>query len=333
MIKKEEHISTYFKYFSDRNIENVILKKTIRFTQPWMLNDPFEFNPVLLFDGNHEQDFFSINGVLMPSINDFYRYQLIESQINDYGVLSLTKNPFSFDMWNYYANGHKGFIIELKPDFNNHESFKSKDKEIYPINAIDYIDKFEIDIAKLSNGEGRFKLENFNKKFFFQKTNRWEYEQEYRLVRSLKDFGKEFNHSSGYREEKVYCGELPFEVINSITFGAHMSKENKKIIIETVKGTDINIFQALVNKNELDEYGKLGKITLFHIDSNKKMNMMKQMAPQLLSFDGEFIAEKETVILDKIEDLPYYNFYKEIVMEMFENRKKSTMEKYEGGNI
>ena len=96
-----KQLRTLFKYVPDSSpvIEGIFVKHRIRFTQPAALNDPLEFNPAIRF--NSDDDNFrkyAYQGITMPSIHDWYRLNLIESQINNYGVLSLTDNPFSFEL-------------------------------------------------------------------------------------------------------------------------------------------------------------------------------------------------------------------------------------------
>ena len=119
----EYELTGYFKYCSDdpRVINGIFRDHKIRFTQPAALNDPLEFDPIIRFENNGANyNWFSLNGIPLPSEESRLRHRLIEQQINAFGVLSLTKNPDSFDMWSRYANGHKGFLIEFKSDLNKH---------------------------------------------------------------------------------------------------------------------------------------------------------------------------------------------------------------------
>ena len=111
---------SYFKYCSNDSevLKGIFKHQKIRFTQPRALNDPLEFNPTMRFhDSEAKYQLYDVNGISFPSIELFFRVQVIESQINAYGILSLTKIPNSFDMWSQYANGHRGFVIELKDGF------------------------------------------------------------------------------------------------------------------------------------------------------------------------------------------------------------------------
>jgi hypothetical protein len=94
-------ITTYLKYCSDdpRVINGIFNEKKIRFTQPWALNDPLEFNPSIRSHPDHNiHAYYEFDGCTFPSEELFFRVQIVESQINNYGILSLTKALDSFDM-------------------------------------------------------------------------------------------------------------------------------------------------------------------------------------------------------------------------------------------
>ena len=95
-------LATLFKYVSDSSkvIDGIFRDHKIRFTQPAALNDPLEFNPVIRFDSEDDNyKCYKYGGVTMPSIHDWEYINLIESRINKFGILSLTDNPYSFEMW------------------------------------------------------------------------------------------------------------------------------------------------------------------------------------------------------------------------------------------
>lgn len=328
-INRYASISSYFKYCSVSIIDKIIIDKTLRFTQPWVLNDPLELNPILIFNEKNEYIKYRINDIILPSINDWFKIQLIESQINDYGILSLTKNPISFTMWNNYGSGHKGFLLEFKQDFNLHEVFKSLNNEVYPIKKVNYVEQYVINIPEISNDNGQFSIKNFNEKYFYDKTKRWEYEKEYRLVRNLKDLNKPVRTKGSYRElEKVYKINLPFEVIDSITFGAHMSLENKKMIIENLKDYKINYFQAFIYKDEYDEFGDAGRVELLHIQNHNILKTIYEILPQSCSIERQEYKNRTIVDIKSIKELPYYQHYGKLVEEMYTNMLKRKKSRY-----
>jgi hypothetical protein len=115
-------VGSFCKYCSDNKevINGIFEDHRIRFTQPWAMNDPLEFNPSIRFKSENKYFWLRYDQVLFPSEEWWVRSHLIERWINAFGILSLTKVYDSFDMWSRSANGHKGFLLCLKGNFNEH---------------------------------------------------------------------------------------------------------------------------------------------------------------------------------------------------------------------
>jgi len=90
---------TYFKYLSDDPvvINGVFFKHKIRFTQPAALNDPLEYNSQIDLGERHTNlnQRYKYKVDILPSYNDWVRTQLIERFYNEFGILSLTKQPLN----------------------------------------------------------------------------------------------------------------------------------------------------------------------------------------------------------------------------------------------
>ena len=163
-------ITRYFKYCrdDDRVIEGIFRDHKIRFTQPAALNDPLEFNPIIRFKqtkGKYTP--YRFDGIRFPSEEARLRTDLIESQLNIFGVLSLTKVPNSFDMWSRYANGHKGFLLGLKGDFNKHPSMRAKDGTEREVRKLRYVAEYVINVDDLVNADGVIRFADFNEELFY----------------------------------------------------------------------------------------------------------------------------------------------------------------------
>ena len=144
----------YYKYVSDSYevIKGIFYDKKIRFTQPWAFNDPLEFNPMFNFtvDSINAYVGYKINGYPMYSLEEFTRMLLKELRINEAGIFSLTSNKDSFAMWNIYANGHKGFLLEFYPNFNEHPVLRPIDKsEFYIVKPVKYVSKNYVNINEI----------------------------------------------------------------------------------------------------------------------------------------------------------------------------------------
>lgn len=326
-----DSLAGYCKYVSNNVdvLKGIFVDKKIRFTQPAVLNDPIDCNPILSVVpcdfGEHTV--FVVDGVVMPSTYLWYHIQLVESRINEFGILSLTKNPVSFDMWSKYANGHKGCVIELSQDFNQNPAFQSNEHEAYPLVPVTYVDFFAIDIRECTDTNGFFSLDLFESKFFYTKAARWATEKEHRLVRPLQGIGKTSSglHIGTYRDfDTPYLGELPSDVIQSVTFGALMPRETKLWIIDKCYGTSIQFLQCMIYANEKDEAGLAPRVALQPLNEPAIRDKILELQPQLLLMANRDLLHRRQVQLSTIEDLPYYQGFEELVRLMYANRKAST---------
>lgn len=315
--------STYFKYFSSSRIDDIFHQKKIRFTQPLSLNDPLEFNPILT--GLIEESYhdFEIDGVTMPNLVSWTRWRLINTNLNTYGILSLSKNPLSFSMWSHYADGHKGFLVEFAEDFNAHPAFKGKSGTVYPVTKVEYRERFEININEVDDGKGFVDDDKFKNKLFYTKCDRWQAEMEHRLVRPLSDLKQKENNSD------IYLGDLPIETIKSVAFGTLMHPSDKKRIITACRGKNIDLLQSVIFKDEIDEDGLSAKLGLIHLHTDKMIN-----SAQSWGFREELVLEKKRIdCVDKrikltdISQLPYYQSHKEHV-ELFWKKRKEKQDEF-----
>jgi hypothetical protein len=323
-----ESFSGYCKYCSDADAvrEGIFVQHKIRFTQPAALNDPVDCHPLLNVPcefGQHTR--FRIDGVLMPSAQEWYHMHLIESRVNAFGILSLTKNPISFDMWSKYANGHKGFLIELKAGFNQHPTFLSPAGSRYEVLPVKYVDVFEVPLDECQDQNGELSLEKFEDRFFYTKFKRWEGEQEHRLVRPLGDLGKPSSnfHIGTYRDySTIYTGCLPLELIGSVIFGAFMDPEIKRWIVRQCAGTNVQFGQCILFPRERDAAGLAPAINILPLDDPSKLSKILEMKPQLfLMADDKLLATKE-IQLGSIDELPYKCLMPELIGPDFDQRKK-----------
>jgi len=316
-------LKNFFKYCSDdeKVIKAIFKEQQIRFTQPAALNDPLEFNPIIQFKQNgFNYWWFSLNDIFLPSEEFRLRFRLIEQQVNEFGILSLTKIPDSFDMWSRYANGHKGFLIELKSDFNKHSCMISPANKVYPVRKVQYVDEYSINVDELTDDKGQIKLEMFNDLMFYRKLSRWVAEQECRMVRPFSDLlGYVPLSNKAQRDERLHLFEFSLDCIESVTFGACMSFENRKRIRKACKGSRIKLLRAAIVRDEKDDFGKAGKIVFLSEDSIPRSFYVSQFP--LIVDTGHFEDQKKVMRIASLSELPYWEDNKEWVRQMFEIRK------------
>jgi hypothetical protein len=317
--------SSYFKYFSDKDdvLNSIFVDQKIRFTQPRAFNDPLEFSPTLRFhDDKGNYQFFDLNGLLLPSIAQFYRVQIIESQINAYGILSLTKIPDSFDMLSQYANGHKGFVIEFKQDFNQFAIMKSKSGELYPIHKVNYVEDYIINLDDIVDDNGIISMEIIRNELLLKKTSRWKNEQEYRIIRPLTDHPnyRTPKENRPYTDSEKYTFPFSWECVSSIIVGASMTQSKKKQVLQICRENNISVSQAIILRDQIDRFGKPSSILIEEINKDNDDKTLK-VQPQIYCTDIiSFTLQQDPEKISKISDLPYYKGHEKVVEEMYHNK-------------
>jgi hypothetical protein len=306
-----KQLSTLIKYVSDepKVVDDIFRDHKIRFTQPAALNDPLEFNPTIRFDSEADNLFkrFQCNGINrpMPSIHDWYWINLIESRINEFGILSLTDNPFSFEMWCHYANGHKGFLIEFNIPDKTKPTLQLTEGVNLKLHKVRYVKDYLINIDRLSQGRDLIPFYRIRDAMFIKKTKLWKYEREYRGVRKLADcdtYRPPAKRTSYRDDKKVYLFPLSLSCIANVVFGVNTSQKVKRKVIEYCRNTNINFLQTVIYKDLQN------KIDFIPIDKWGSINKYLSMTPQIFTTDsiimkyfGNYITVKSP------HEIPYYH--------------------------
>lgn len=314
-----------FKYCSDddRVIEGIFEKHEIRFTQPAALNDPLESQPIIRFrQSAGKYTHYVFDEIVFPSEETWLRVQLVERQLNAFGILSLTKIPDSFDMWSRYANGHKGFLLELKTQFNEHACMRGKDGRVYEVREVTYVDQHAINVNDLVDKHGNIPFDTYNERVFFTKTSRWEHEMEYRIVRPLEDHPTWNPRSDRTHRDRKSCYRFDFSLdcVQSVTFGACMAVDDKKWITAACKGTGIDFLQAIIVRDQVDRQKLPVSVKLVPAAS---FPTLLEMADADLIADEENMSDRLTpaVKITQLSELPYYDGSKELVTRYYRNAK------------
>lgn len=249
---------TFFKYMHEDRIENILYDNKLRFTQPKFFNDPFDVNPYInaslpekILKKVTEEDLFELEKILQDSevgefvltddeteglarglasylnsmnpgeVAEIYKDKVLKKLINDnMGVLSLTTKFDNLLMWAHYANDHKGFVVE----------FNTEDPFFYKALKVDYKQK-----------RPREKIGRENKlRILFTKSIHWEYENEYRMLRKLKD-AEEIRND-------IHLFKFPRISIKSIYCGCNMKDCRKNDILKLIEENKtlkhINVYYA-----------------------------------------------------------------------------------------
>jgi len=316
-------LATFFKYFSDDDnvLRGIFLDGRIRFTQPAALNDPLEFNPVIRFRrGKGKYTRYVFDGIRFPDQHYWTYHQLILSQVDNFGILSLTTDPNNFDMWSRYANGHQGFLVEFKDGFNEHPCMRGRNGEVYDIRHVDYTPDYAYDVEDLIDEHNEIHRDVFNARMFFTKSARWGNESEWRMVRPLADHRwwhpkTDFAH----RDREKYLFPFSLDCVQSVTFGACMLPQNRRKIADTCRGAGIQFFQAMIVKNVSDSGGHQGIVTRNPITDVEALHDLPDTGVMSDGWNDEM--SKPPIEIQSLSELPYYVGSEDRVQQYYQGAK------------
>lgn len=245
---------TVYKYrnWEDKYHQEILTKSSVWVSDSYNFNDPFDCNiPVayeLLVNNNAIAEKFIWQLVTRrgtqinketdaevkrrlkegkhkdPQFIQNYKYETLHSGKKMHGVLSATPINNNILMWSHYGNSHKGFCV----GFDSAKLFEY----LGGGGPVAYAKDFPI-ISPIDSREAQYGGQ------VMTKSNHWGYEVEYRLT----TFGK-VNMSI----------PIPKDVISEVIFGARISPEHKKEIIEILKSNlpHVKCFSAIPEKSKFE---------------------------------------------------------------------------------
>jgi hypothetical protein len=277
-----------YKYVSPARWRGILMDKLIRFTQPSALNDPFEMTPsfrgladeewlLKRLDGVSELEyqkqyqkklieayaqlpdevrpplpvepppkmtdvlamFFAIAGPALEGMMPALRQVLSENLNKHIGVLCLSEVPFNELMWSHYAEGHTGLVIEFDSDHGYFNQRRTDQDEFGHLRKVVYDDRPNILLSDVSSTD-----------LFLFKGKPWEYEQEWRMLRPLKDY----TQVETIDDTPIYLFALPPDCITGIILGARMAEGRKQEISEYLAADNqyshVKVYSACLDERE-----------------------------------------------------------------------------------
>jgi Protein of unknown function (DUF2971) len=167
----------------------------------------------------------------------------INQHMQSHRILCVSECHDSEEMWNRYAEGHKGIVLRITPNV-------AKDSEYQLFAAVSYHDSRPalydsvLDFQEGSLfGDQQQRIHQTMRKIIYTKTLPWSYEREYRLAIPLKE-GEDWNTMPYHPEE-----------ISELYLGANQPDALKAEIVKLAQAVnpEIKIFDAA--------HGKDGKLT------------------------------------------------------------------------
>jgi hypothetical protein len=177
-------MNTYYKYYSYLEPE-YFTDPTIKISQPYLLNDPFEqFLPedaveVILNDFIENDPEHKMTDEMIERLRETF-HQMTSGT----GIVSLSETHRNLLMWSHYADSHKGLCIGYKKDFlSSLPPLESKtDRSKYTPVKVNY-DSCRFDIEKYEHEKPIFIDIPLNS--LITKSNDWIYEKEHRCLISF----------------------------------------------------------------------------------------------------------------------------------------------------
>lgn len=268
-----------YKYFSAERLD-VITKSKLRFSPLSAFNDPFEGRPNItdlapkealeqavwddlpgmLENYYHEapeqirklissKQFVAMcmsnpNGIVSDLINQAKMITTdIAKQMPDLlnkhvGILCLTEIPDSLLMWAHYGASHTGFVIGFDTSNSFFHCPRSDKDEFHHLRRVSY---------RATRPSGTL-LDFDSPEMFFFKSEHWSYENEWRILKPLKDTSSVITSSNG----DIHLFSYPREAIKSITLGMraeeHLRLAIKKELKVRPELQTVDLYEAYADK-------------------------------------------------------------------------------------
>jgi hypothetical protein len=212
-------IPDLYKYVSLDGLFRLLRNRSIRFTQPDRLNDPYECHLTLdreaLVGDYRKFRASSQPGITADELDA--AVEAVEEQLvidallhyrqrrNSMGVVSLTEDPRNLLMWAHYADEHRGAVVELdiwqpqlRPGSCGADKLSGLEKVVYSRNKVTGLPWPDTIVEVLST-----------------KSLDWAYEKEWRLIRTL--------NLTREAAADVFVVDFDVSAIKSIRLGAGLT--------------------------------------------------------------------------------------------------------------
>ncbi|MFM0372375.1 DUF2971 domain-containing protein [Paraburkholderia aspalathi] len=223
-----------------------ILGGSIRLTQPGAFNDPFELLPEIVVRPDQAEEQINLSfDILAPRreapldavvqmtdghvASDFTSRNILDQLNQQVGILCLSKSSNSILMWSHYGDQYQGAVIAFDAD---HEFFTGQ----IPVEYVKERPKKHID---------SYKIAPIPLSELCAKSVEWQYEQEVRIIRALRDCNRTENFDA--RGFPVFTMEVPQEAIHFVSMGERTPVPQQKAIFQLLHKTKIGLTLSAVD--------------------------------------------------------------------------------------
>lgn len=166
------------------------------------------------------------------------------------GLLSLSENPTHRLMWSHYAGTYSGFVISFDEQHQFFDTRRTAEDDFNWLRKVIYSKERPSMRAFVDFSEEH--LSSVATKMFLTKGEEWAYEQEWRVLKPLRDADKIIENPTG----NIHLYALPPACVTGIILGHRMTPENRNEIIELVRGDSkyrhISLSETLLSETSYD---------------------------------------------------------------------------------
>jgi len=227
-------------------------------------------------------------------------------------------------MWNYYSNGHRGIVLELKENFLQYPCFLSSSRPPLEVIKVKYVEDYKVDLQYYVDGFN-FSFDDLIQKIIAIKTNHWEYEEEYRVVRNLAESEnyRPRTQRRSFRDRSVYLFDFSLDCIKSVVFGVNTEQPIKKKIMDTCCDSDIDFIQTVIVRDN--------GVNMSFINTSQfgSRNAFLDLKPQTFIRDAQDFTRPAPKVVNSLDEIPFYKSFRKSIGEYLENRRKRIFKLYQ----
>ena len=133
----------------------------------------------------------------------------------NFGIVCFSTKLDCLLMWGHYTRSHKGFVVEFDP---HHSLFHPSE------------------FGKVDYSQTRPVFEPADaRKMLLVKSKEWEYENEYRLIKSLSKLDRAVKEKGKQPIEEKHFIQLPLDAMKAVYIGLKMPKQNYTELLTSIK--------------------------------------------------------------------------------------------------
>ncbi len=227
-----------YKYMPPERASSVLGKLLIRFSQVSVMNDIEEFKPPIegvASEAVFDEKFRVRADALYPGVMELIEKQgpeymaklrkqaeeklpqtiktIYEMNDRNFGILSLSEEAASADMWKLYAGEGRGFLVEFDPSHSWFWQKVAENDDLRHLRQVTYVvDRTPAYLLALTAQD-----------YLYTKETKWAYEKEWRLILNFNSAAKKVGKDPTGTDILLFA--IPPDCIVTVTVGHNASSE------------------------------------------------------------------------------------------------------------